>query len=132
MTDLVSPKKKILVVEDEQYMRDLYAELLHEDGYEVDTADNGSSAYELLVKNHYDLTLLDLVMPKMSGIEVIKKLVAILKPEGRFPKIVVLTNLAQDSIIGEAVAMGVRGYIIKSDITPDKLLEQVKDYLQQE
>ena len=120
---------KILIVEDEQYMRDLYIELLKEEGYEVESADNGDKAYELMANNYYDLILLDLVMPNMSGIAVVKKLKSENMPKTGFPKIVILTNLGQDTVIGEAVSLGVRGYIIKSEVTPDKILKEVKDYL---
>ena len=122
---------KILIVEDEQYMRDLYIELLKEEGYEVEAAEDGEKAYEMISNNAYDLVLLDLVMPKMSGIAVITKLKDENKPITGFPKIVILTNLGQDSVIAHAVTLGVRGYIIKSDVTPDKILKEVKDYLEQ-
>ena len=122
---------KILIVEDEQYMRDLYIELLKEEGYEVEAAEDGEKEYEMISNNAYDLVLLDLVMPKMSGIAVITKLKDENKPITGFPKIVILTNLGQDSVIAHAVTLGVRGYIIKSDVTPDKILKEVKDYLEQ-
>lgn len=127
----IAGKPKILIVEDEQYMRDLYTVILKEEGYEVDSAENGEIAYEKIANNGYNLILLDLVMPKMSGIGVLKKLKEENKPITGFPKIVILTNLGQDSVIGEAVSLGVRGYIIKSEVTPDKILKEVKDYLSQ-
>ena len=129
MADTAKAKSRILVVEDEHYMRDLYVDLLKEEGYEVESAEDGEAAYELIVNDHFDLILLDLVLPKMSGIAVIKKLRDENKPRSGFPKIVVLTNLGQDSVIGTAVSLGVRGYIIKSDVTPDKIIKDIKDYL---
>src|SRR3989344_6331465 len=129
--EAMAGKKKVLIVEDEQYMRDLYVELLKEEGYEVNSAENGETAYNLISTTHFDLLLLDLVMPNMSGIAVLKKLREENKPSGGFPKIVILTNLGQDTVIGEAVSLGVRGYIIKSEVTPDKILKEVKDYLSQ-
>ena len=129
MADTAKAKSKILVVEDEHYMRDLYVDLLKEEGYEAESAEDGEAAYELIVNDHFDLILLDLVLPKMSGIAVIKKLRDENKPRSGFPKIVVLTNLGQDSVIGTAVSLGVRGYIIKSDVTPDKIIKDIKDYL---
>ena len=129
MADTAKAKSRILVVEDEHYMRDLYVDLLKEEGYEAESAEDGEAAYELIVNDHFDLILLDLVLPKMSGIAVIKKLRDENKPRSGFPKIVVLTNLGQDSVIGTAVSLGVRGYIIKSDVTPDKIIKDIKDYL---
>ena len=123
--------KKILVVEDEQYLRDLYVELLQEDGYTVDFAEDGEIGYNKILEQIYDLVLLDLVMPRMPGIALLRKLQEENYSKKQKQKIVILTNLGQDSIIAEAISLGVRGYIIKSDITPDKILTEVKYYLDQ-
>lgn len=122
-------KIKILVVEDEQYMRELYTEILAEQGYSVESADNGEKAYEMITQGKFDLILLDLVMPTLSGIDVVRKLRDKYPANVGFPKIVVLTNLGELSTIAEVVSQGVRGYIIKSDVTPDKFLSEVKSYL---
>ena len=123
--------KKILVVEDEQYLRDLYVELLQENGYTVDFAEDGEIGYNKILEQIYDLVLLDLVMPRMPGIALLRKLQEENYSQKQKQKIVILTNLGQDSIIAEAISLGVRGYIIKSDITPDKILTEVKYYLDQ-
>jgi len=121
--------KKILVVEDEQYLRDLYVELLTEEGYTVDFAEDGQIGYQKILDNIYDLVLLDLIMPRMPGITLLKKLEEENYDQKQKQKIVVLTNLGQENVIAEAISMGVRGYIIKSDVTPDKILSEVKYYL---
>ena len=123
--------KKILVVEDEQYLRDLYVELLQEDGYTVDFAEDGEIGYNKILEQIYDLVLLDLVMPRMPGIALLRKLQEENYSQKQKQKIVVLTNLGQETIIAEAIALGVRGYIIKSDVTPDKILSEVNYYLSQ-
>ncbi|KKS48018.1 hypothetical protein A3J20_06350 [Candidatus Gottesmanbacteria bacterium RIFCSPLOWO2_02_FULL_42_29] len=123
--------KKILVVEDEQYLRDLYVELLTEEGYTVDFAEDGQIGYQKILDNIYDLVLLDLIMPRMPGITLLKKLEEENYDQKQKQKIVVLTNLGQENVIAEAISMGVRGYIIKSDVTPDKILSEVKYYLDQ-
>ena len=122
---------KILVVEDEKYMRDLYIKLLQEEGYEVDWAADGVSAYEKIIPGKYDLVLLDLMLPKMDGISIIKKLLEKYKSINNLPKIVVLTNLGTDKIMMEAITLGVRGYILKSEVAPDKILLELKNYLNQ-
>lgn len=127
--DVNITKKKVLIVEDEQYMRDLYLELLKGEGYEADSAADGDEAYQKISSNHYDLILLDLVMPKRSGISVVEQLKEDNKQTQILPNIVILTNLGQDSVIAHAVSLGVRGYIIKSEVTPDKILSEVKNYL---
>ena len=123
--------RKILVVEDEQYLRDLYVELLKEEGYSVDSAEDGEIGYSKILEQVYDLVLLDLVMPRMPGIALLRKLHGENYSQKQKQKIVVLTNLGQETIIAEAIALGVRGYIIKSDVTPDKILSEVNYYLSQ-
>lgn len=121
-------KKKILLVEDELFLRDLYVEALTTAGYEVITAVNGQEAYDKLKQGGYDLILLDIVMPIMDGIQVVEKL----KEEGSaIPNkyVVFLTNLDNDADIKKALLYGA-GYIIKSQITPADLLNEVKHYLE--
>lgn len=120
--------KKILVVDDDQYIRELYEELLKDYGYSVDSATNGSEGLEKIQKNTYDLILLDIMMPKMDGIEVLKvankeKLISKNGP------IVLLTNLAHDPVIKEATSLGAAAYLIKADLTPDQMIMKVKEYL---
>lgn len=131
VTNSGNKNKKILVIEDEQYLRDLYVELLKEEGYAVDFAEDGQIGYDKIVAEIYDLVLLDLVMPRMPGITLLRKLEEENYSQKQKQKIVVLTNLGQENIIAEAISMGVRGYIIKSDVTPDKILSEVKYYLDQ-
>jgi len=119
--------KSILIVEDEQYLRDLYKQILEEEGYMVETANEGETALELIKKNTYDLKLLDIILPKMDGISILEN---IAKTENKkFTNVVLLTNLGQDPIIAKALNLGVRGYMIKSDYTPEELLKEVENYI---
>ncbi|MBU1129957.1 response regulator [Patescibacteria group bacterium] len=128
MTDLSN--KKILVVEDETYLRELYVDILSEEGFSVDQAANGYDGYLAILKGGYDLVLLDIMLPKIDGLEVLKKLKNGPKPKKSNGKIVVLTNLSKDTAIADSVAMGVAGYLIKSDLTPGELVENVKHFLE--
>ena len=123
------PKKKILVVEDDTNIRDLYTGLLTDEGYEVDSAVNGEEGYNKIINKIYDLILLDLLLPKMTGIDLLMKLEEEYYDYKQKQKFVVLTNLDQDPIIGKAITLGARGYIIKTSLTPYKLLEEIKSYL---
>ncbi|OGK21970.1 hypothetical protein A3C23_00355 [Candidatus Roizmanbacteria bacterium RIFCSPHIGHO2_02_FULL_37_13b] len=120
--------KKILLVDDDQYLRELYTEVLQTAGYEVTTAIDGEQALNTIVKGGYDLILLDIMMPRLDGIGVLKSLKdkTINLPNG---PIVLLTNLAHDPVILEATSLGAKTYLIKADITPDQLLVKVKEYL---
>lgn len=120
--------KKILVVEDDKFLREFYQELLQEEGYAVDIAADGEVALKKMREGGYSLVLLDIMLPKMDGINILKSL----KTEG--PKqpngpIVCLTNLGQDTVIKQCFDLGAEGYLIKSALNPDEVLTETKTYL---
>lgn len=119
----------ILIVEDDQFIREIYIETLKSQGYEIDTAIDGEEAYTKIKQGNWDLVLLDIVLPKMDGLGIIKK-INNETPDGQkfYKKLVFLTNLDNDSEIKEATMLG-NGYLIKSKITPGELLDQIKKYL---
>ena len=124
----MSAKQKILIVEDDQYIRELYEVVLSDAGYEVDTANDGQEGLVKLADSTCDLTLLDVMMPNLDGIGVLKELHAMY--EKKLPcKIILLTNLAHDAVIDEALSLGASGYLTKSELNPDEFLEQVKKNL---
>jgi len=119
---------KVLVVEDDQFIRDLYVETLRDEGYAIDSAINGTEGLKKILESKYDLVLLDIIMPDMDGLTVAQQVRA--NPIGAVnaKTIVFLTNLDKDEEIQRALKLG-DGYIIKSKITPGDLLEEVKKYL---
>jgi CheY-like chemotaxis protein len=122
-------KKTIILAEDESALRDLYKSLLEQEGFEVVAVDNGEAAYEVLVARKFDLLLLDILMPKLSGLELLERL----QKEGRLTSadaIVMLTNLSDDTKIAEALKYGIRGYMVKSNYDPQTFLTEVKHYLE--
>lgn len=120
---------RILVVEDEEYLRDLYHQVLSEAGYEVDVAKNGEEALEKMTGT-YDLVLLDVILPKMDGLQVLDTLAK--RGVKSTNRIVLLSNLGQDLIIAKATEYGVRGYMVKSNYTPDQLVREVGGYVRDE
>lgn len=121
--------KRILIVEDDQLLRDLYIEILTSEGFQVESAADGQAGYDAMYQGGYDLVLLDVMLPKMDGLSILGKITnetPPLKPNGM---VVILSNLGQDSAIAQAVNLGARGYLIKSDLTPDKVVAEVKKYL---
>jgi DNA-binding response OmpR family regulator len=122
--------KRILLVEDEKNTRDLYVDLLAGEGYEVDTAEDGQAGLEKAVEGGYDLILLDIVLPKRDGLEILQYLKekGSEKPNG---PIVLLTVLDQDSTIYTGLKSGAAGYLIKSDLNPDQVVKEVKRFLEQ-
>lgn len=123
--------KKILIAEDVTALRDFYASILASAGYTVTAATDGEDAYHQLPGGPYDLFLLDILMPKLNGIDLLERL----KQEDKHasvPRIVMLTNLSDDMKIAQALQYGIRGYMIKSSYTPDKFLEEVEKYVNSE
>jgi len=119
--------KKLLIVEDDQFLREFYQELLQGEGYIVDVAGDGEIAFQKITNNKYDLILLDIMLPKKDGLQILTELKAGQKMGGL--KIVALTNLGQDSVIKECFDLGVAGYMIKSALNPDQVLSEIKTYL---
>ena len=121
-------QKKILLIEDEADLRELYLIILEDDGYAVTTAGDGNSGWELLKAGGYDLVLLDVMLPYMDGLEMLEKLSAEDDIKQSFNSIVLLTNLTQDQTIAKAVEYGVRGYMVKSDYDPAQFVAAVKEF----
>ncbi len=120
--------KRILVVEDDQFLRELYQELLAGEGYLVDVAVDGAIALQKIQEGGFDLVLLDIMLPKMDGINVLKTL-KISPPKKANGPIVCLTNLGQNTIIKECFDLGAAGYLIKSALNPDEVLTEIKAFL---
>lgn len=117
----------ILLVEDDENTRVLYEEILKKAGYELTVAVDGESAVSLALKGSFDLILLDIMLPKRDGFSVLEELS---KDMAKKYRVVMLTNLSHDSVIKQARSLGALGYIVKSAVTPQKLLEEIKKYIE--
>ena len=120
--------KKLMVVDDDLYIRELYEEVLKDEGYTVESASNGEDALNKLKLGGYDLILLDIMMPKLDGLGIMDALSKTPPPVKNGP-IILLTNLDHDPLIKDAMSKGASAFIIKADITPADLLVQVKKFL---
>lgn len=117
--------QKILLVEDDQFIRDIYLKMLT-GIYEVDSAEDGETAYDKITKNPYDLILLDMFLPKLDGNLVFEKL------EKEFPdkyksKIVFLTNDDSEKTLKYFKENNLK-YLIKSTLNPEEFVNKVKTY----
>ena len=121
--------KKILIVEDDQFLREFYQELLQEEGYIVDVAADGEIALKKITEGGFSLVLLDIMLPKMDGINILKTLKTSPAKTPNGP-VVCLTNLGQDTVIKQCFELGAEGYLIKSALNPDEVLVEIKSYLQ--
>ena len=122
--------KKILLVEDDQFTRELYEEVLKDAGFSVDTAVDGADGLSQMTLGGYNLILLDVMMPKMDGLDVLRSLMNN-PPKVKNGPIVLLTNLTNDPVIDTAYGLNAKGHLVKSDITPGELVEHVKKYTQE-
>lgn len=122
-----SKGKRILLVEDDLLIRELYGRVLRNAGYEVVEAVDGNSGYEAIKKDAYDLILLDIMLPGIDGLQILEKVTA--ERNGNLPPIVILTNLDQDLTIAKGMAFGIRGYLVKSQCGPEELRQEVENYL---
>lgn len=119
--------KRILLVEDDPLLQKLYQDILKDEKINVDSAVDGETAFAKMKKGGYDLILLDIMIPKMTGIEVMKKLQTD-KPDKINKKIVFLTNMDKGNDIDEVKKMGTE-YLIKSNFNPEEFIQKVNSYL---
>jgi CheY-like chemotaxis protein len=116
--------ESVLVVEDTELLRKVYADKLSQDGYEVQTAGDGVEALAILRSSVVDLILLDLIMPKMSGLEAIEAIKA--DPRLKDIPVIVLSNLGQESDVERGLALGATDYLIKNEAKPADVAEKIR------
>jgi CheY-like chemotaxis protein len=118
-------EKKILYIEDDFFIGDLYRRQLLQAGYVVDIVQDGKSGLEQALRGNYNLILLDVMLPGMDGIEILKHLKT--EPSTQKIPIVMLSNLAQDSVMQESKTLGAEAYWIKDQMLPAQLVEEVNN-----
>src|SRR6266567_1500595 len=116
--------RKILIVEDDFFIRDIYGVRFSQEGFAVTMAENGIVALEKLEQGLLpDIILLDIIMPGMNGIDALKKIKA--NDEWKNIPIIMLTNISERERVGESMELGVNDYLIKSHFTPSEVVEKV-------
>lgn len=120
-------KKRILLVEDDQMLASVYRDRLDLEGFDVKLVENGEKALTAALEYKPDLILLDVMMPKISGFEVLD----ILRntKETANIKIVMLTALSQDSNKQQAKQLGADDYLVKSQVVMNDVIARIKHHL---
>ncbi|KKQ94811.1 MAG: PAS/PAC sensor hybrid histidine kinase [candidate division CPR2 bacterium GW2011_GWC1_39_9] len=118
---------KILLVEDDVALRDIYSARFSAENYNVAVASDGEEALSIAVKEKPDIILLDIMMPKISGFDVLDILRA--TPETKVTKIIVMSALSQPSDVEKGKALGANEYLVKSQVTLSEVVEKVKQVL---
>lgn len=115
---------KIAIIEDDQAISQMYRIKFEGEGYIVETAENGKLGLELIQNMRPDIVLLDLMMPVMSGEEMLAKLRA--TDWGKDVKVIILTNRGEQEIPPEVKQLNISALILKADMTPRQVAELVK------
>lgn len=117
-----APGKKILVVEDEHFISELYVRALTKAGYGITVASDGKQALELAKSNQFDIILLDLMIPNMTGIEVLRHLRNTTETPQLRSKIIITTNLEQREEVRADIEKQADAYLVKAEVTPKELV----------
>ncbi len=120
--------KKVLIIEDDDFLQGLEAKKLTKEGYEVLVASNGGDAFKQ-IDEHRDINiiLLDLLLPEVDGFTILAKI----REENKIPNvpIIVFSNLAEDKDIARANKLGVNDFMVKSNFTLDELVAKLKSLI---
>lgn len=119
--------KKILLIEDEAFVRDLYIDVLSSAGYEVTAAVDGEDAMVKSEGKTFDLILLDIMLPKMTGMEVLKRFKEETSDKRDTP-VYLLTNLGEETVAKEAYKLGADGYLLKAKYLPKELISEIDKF----
>lgn len=118
---------RILIVEDDELLRELYKDILTQEGYVIETAEDGQKGYEKIKQGGWDVILLDIILPTMNGLEIMKQLKSD-PPLSPNKAVIFLTNLYEDAQQKEALMLG-ETYLAKSKLTPGDIVREIKTAL---
>jgi CheY-like chemotaxis protein len=123
----IMSNKRVLIVEDDNFVAEVYSTKLMEMGHEVTIAQNGEEGLKMIREDVPDLILLDIIMPVMGGIEMLEEL----KKSEEWKKIpvILLTNVGEKDSIQKVQSLGVNDYLIKSHFTPAEVIEKMEAVL---
>ena len=122
--------QKILIIEDEEALLKMLAKKLVREGYAVVTAPNGEVGLAMIRKENPDLVLLDILMPKMGGMEVLERMHAD-KKLSKIP-VIIISNSGQPVEIERAKTLGIRDYLVKAEFDPQEVIEKVKKIFEED
>ena len=119
--------KKILIVEDDKFLRELIVQKLLRESYEIIEAVDGEKGLKMIKDEKPDLVLLDLILPGMDGFEVLAKI----KEDASVSQIpiIILSNLGQKDDIERGLKLGAADYLIKAHFTPGEIIEKIKNII---
>ena len=115
---------KVLLIEDDKVLQEMYRDKFEHDGFEIEVAENGKGGMDKMKSFHPDVVLLDLILPDITGFSILDEVKS--DPELKSIPIIVLTNIYAD---GEDLVKnkGVKAFILKANTTPEDIVENVKN-----
>lgn len=119
--------KRILIIEDETNIRAMYADILRESGYDVLEEGEGKKGLDTVVNGDWDLLLLDIMLPKLDGIELLKNIQK--DPRTKDKPILILTNLDDNRVRDTCMDLGVKEFLVKANVIPSEIVLTVKKYV---
>lgn len=119
--------KKILIIDDDPFILDMYVLKFKEEGFEIESARDGKMGLAKMEEFKPDAVLLDVVMPVMDGFDIMKKIKALPPPR---PTVLFLTNFGQKDDIERGMQLGADDYIIKAHYTPSEVVAKVREMLE--
>ena len=122
--------QKIIIVEDDEILARVLKEELEESGFNIDLASDGEAGLKLIADQRPDLVLLDLLMPKKNGFQVLEELKS--KPVSADIPVIVLTMLGHDEDIKKGLKLGANDYIVKSQHAVAEIVEKIQNFFGQE
>jgi len=125
--------KRLLVVEDDPFLSDIYNTKLKQAGFDVELATTGEECMQKLVEGKYDLMVLDIVLPQLDGWEILSRIKELRRqnsnPALNDLKIIILSNLGQKEEIKKGLDLGANGFMIKAHFTPSEVAEEINKTL---
>jgi DNA-binding response OmpR family regulator len=122
---------KILLVEDDPFLIDIYQKKLKDSGFEVGVARDGERALEILKRKNFDLMLLDIVLPKIDGWKILEEIKEMKKERKDLEKmkIIIWSNLGEKEDVEKGFSLGATSYLIKANFTPTEVVKEIKKLL---
>ena len=123
----MAKQPKILIAEDDKFLRHVYEVKLPQEGFEVATAADGGEALEKLRQEKFNIVLLDIVMPKKNGFEVLKEMKT--DSKNKNTPVIILSNLGQVDDIEKGRELGAIDYLVKSNMPINEVVKKIREHL---
>jgi len=119
--------KKVLIIEDDDFIAQMYEKRFKQKGYQAKVAENGQIGLDLIEQDNPDIIILDIVLPQLDGFEILKRIKS--NPLSKDIPVLLLSNLGEKENIERGLNLGANDYAIKANFTPSEIIEKVENLL---